>query len=175
MRQWLAAVISVWWIVGSALAAEPPAGSASVEKTDEATAGLAELQPESPLQPGSGLALEGRLVVCVYKIRNTRGNVWVGVFASPAGFPDFKQARLLSVAKIKKGSAETTFNRLPYGTYALAAFHDEDGNLKLTTNWRGKPKEGMGFSNNPLKSIYQDACFVLDAPESRLVINLIYP
>jgi uncharacterized protein (DUF2141 family) len=35
------------------------------------------------------------------------------------------------------------------GTYALAIYHDENGNGKLDRNAIGIPQEGFGFSNNP--------------------------
>ena len=37
---------------------------------------------------------------------------------------------------------------LPEGNYAIAAFHDENGNKKLDRNFAGLPKEKYGFSNN---------------------------
>jgi uncharacterized protein (DUF2141 family) len=33
--------------------------------------------------------------------------------------------------------------------FVRSLFHDENKNLKLDKNWRGIPKEGRGFSNNP--------------------------
>ena len=41
------------------------------------------------------------------------------------------------------------FEDLPSGTYALALIHDENGNGKLDT-MLGIPKEGFGFSKNPV-------------------------
>jgi uncharacterized protein (DUF2141 family) len=35
------------------------------------------------------------------------------------------------------------------GDYAIAVYHDEDGNGKVTKSWIGIPQEGFGFSNNP--------------------------
>ncbi len=35
------------------------------------------------------------------------------------------------------------------GTYALAIYHDENGNQKFDRNGIGFPAEGYGFSNNP--------------------------
>ena len=39
------------------------------------------------------------------------------------------------------------FAGLPPGDYAVAAFHDADGNGELGTNILGIPTEGYGFSN----------------------------
>lgn len=38
--------------------------------------------------------------------------------------------------------------RIPAGQYAISAFHDEDDNNKLNTNFMGIPNEKYGFSNN---------------------------
>jgi uncharacterized protein (DUF2141 family) len=35
------------------------------------------------------------------------------------------------------------------GVYAIAAYHDENGNQKLDRGLTGLPTEGFGFSNNP--------------------------
>jgi uncharacterized protein (DUF2141 family) len=35
------------------------------------------------------------------------------------------------------------------GIYALAVFHDENGDMKLDRSWLGLPSEGYGLSNNP--------------------------
>ncbi len=36
------------------------------------------------------------------------------------------------------------------GKYAFSFFHDENKNNELDTNWLGMPKEGFGFSNDPI-------------------------
>jgi uncharacterized protein (DUF2141 family) len=156
-------------LAGSTLAGELPATPTVVP-----TPALADLQPELPLQSGP-VSAQGRLIVRIQKIRNPRGNVWVSLFSGPAGFPDLKQARQVSVARRTSNYAEAVFTGLPYGDYALGAYHDEDNNLKLTKNWLGKNLEGMGVSNNPQKVNYQNARFALDAPELRLLIDLVYP
>jgi uncharacterized protein (DUF2141 family) len=35
------------------------------------------------------------------------------------------------------------------GTYAIAVYHDENGNGKFDRSWTGLPTEGFGVSNNP--------------------------
>jgi uncharacterized protein (DUF2141 family) len=42
-----------------------------------------------------------------------------------------------------------TFENLPAGEYAFAAYQDVDRNKSLNTNIIGYPKEPFGFSNNP--------------------------
>ena len=40
------------------------------------------------------------------------------------------------------------FEALPTGNYAVAAFHDVDGDGQLDENFAGMPTEGYGFSND---------------------------
>ena len=46
-----------------------------------------------------------------------------------------------------KGEMRVVFAGLPPGEYAVAAFHDADGDGKLAQNIVGMPTEGFGFSN----------------------------
>jgi uncharacterized protein (DUF2141 family) len=60
-----------------------------------------------------------------------------------------------------------TFSGIAPGTYAVALFHDENGDGKLDTNFMGVPREGVGVSNNKLRSFgpprWDDAKFPLGA------------
>ena len=51
------------------------------------------------------------------------------------------------VLYINKNSSKVTVY-LPKGKYGLIAFHDQNGNEKLDTNFIGIPTEYYGFSNN---------------------------
>jgi uncharacterized protein (DUF2141 family) len=42
-----------------------------------------------------------------------------------------------------------TFRGVPSGIYAVALFHDKNGNGELDKNFFGIPTEDYGFSNNP--------------------------
>ena len=50
--------------------------------------------------------------------------------------------------KISGKKAKVIFTKIPYGTYAISAFYDENGNGKLDYNILGIPKESAGISNN---------------------------
>jgi uncharacterized protein (DUF2141 family) len=79
--------------------------------------------------------------------RSTKGSLVCRLFAGPDGFPAKGYKRLETVAVTGK-SAECTFGDVSPGTYAVAVFHDENGNGKLDTNFLGLPAEGVGTSNN---------------------------
>ena len=76
------------------------------------------------------------------------------------GFPSDKGLAMIQVsnakgevvkqltAPIKGGTSEATIADLPAGSYAVACFHDANGDAKLNTSALGMPKEAYGFSNN---------------------------
>jgi uncharacterized protein (DUF2141 family) len=82
-------------------------------------------------------------------LRSTKGLVRVCLTADSRHFPACDkdpQARHLSVAA--DAAKAMRFDELPSGRYAVALFHDENGNGRIDTRF-GIPAEGVGFSNNP--------------------------
>jgi uncharacterized protein (DUF2141 family) len=76
----------------------------------------------------------------VENLRSQSGLVRVCLTRDPAHFPDCEgdpQARHQSVPVAKLGALD--FPDLPSGSYAVALFHDENGNGKLDT-FAGIPK-----------------------------------
>jgi uncharacterized protein (DUF2141 family) len=105
----------------------------------------------------------------------------VVLFQSAEGFPsDTSKAIHQQSVDISSNtlSAETTFRDLPYGTYAVAVLHDENGNGKMDKNFMGIPKEGYGASNNPRKRMgppgFDEAKFSVTQPAQTIEIRLIY-
>ena len=79
---------------------------------------------------------------------------------APGGEETMVQA---TFAKIENGKAHVEFTELPFGEYAISAYHDEDTDQELDTNWLGIPKEGTGASNDAKGKMgppkYEDAKF----------------
>jgi uncharacterized protein (DUF2141 family) len=79
------------------------------------------------------------------------GNIMVGVYESEATFLKdngrIAEARL-PITDAKEGLLKIQFNLQNGKIYAIAAYHDANGNEKLDENFFGIPKEGYGFSNN---------------------------
>jgi uncharacterized protein (DUF2141 family) len=90
------------------------------------------------------------VTVTVSGLRNDRGDVLLSLFRSKDGFPEdaSKAFRTFQVSSSTKG-VKAAWPKIPYGTYAVAALHDENRNRKLDKGWFGIPKEGTGASNNP--------------------------
>lgn len=59
-----------------------------------------------------------------------------------------KRATRGTISPIKNQSASCILKGLPHGTYAIAAFHDENNNEKMDTGFLGIPIENGCFSNN---------------------------
>ena len=76
--------------------------------------------------PAPGLAAE--LSVEVVGADSDKGQIHVGLYNDPATFPD-REGRIGGREKtIEKGRAMVVFKGLPPGFYAVAVFHDENGN-----------------------------------------------
>ena len=91
-----------------------------------------------------------KLTIVVNQLPNQKGEVCMRIYAKEQGFPQSSKGVVQSgCTKITGRSATKEFSGLKYGTYAVALFHDENGDGKLNTNFLGIPREGFGISNNP--------------------------
>ncbi len=121
-----------------------------------------------------GAAPAASLELGVTGLRSDKGLIRVCITADPHHFPACDKdpdARHLSVPATQ-GSA-MRFDGMPSGTYAVALFHDENGNGKVDTRF-GIPTEGVGFSNNPrlmfgLPSFAQAGIALTDRPYDETV------
>jgi len=96
----------------------------------------------------AGPASAARIVVTIDGVHNTKGNVFVGLYASPAKFLHGKQTDGMIKVPAKTSAITVTFDHLKPGTYAVGAFHDENSNEHLDTNSLGFPIEGFALSND---------------------------
>ena len=95
----------------------------------------------------AGPVSAARIVVTIDGVHNDKGNVFVGLYASPAKFLHGNQTDAMIKVKASTGPITVTFNNLKPGTYAVGAFHDENANNHLDTNAMGFPTEGFALSN----------------------------
>jgi uncharacterized protein (DUF2141 family) len=98
-------------------------------------------------------------------LSNAKGRIACAIFSSADGFPKDRSKAVQKVrAPIKNLSGTCDFKGLPAGTYAIAAFHDEDETGKMKTNFLGMPQEAFGFSDDAKPSAltppsFSDASF----------------
>lgn len=81
-------------------------------------------------------------------LRSNRGYVWVGVYDNEKAYlkEDGQITDCEQMGEIINGKVDVVCSLTP-GVYGAAAYHDENGNRKLDTNFIGMPKEGYGFPN----------------------------
>jgi uncharacterized protein (DUF2141 family) len=77
--------------------------------------------------------------------RNDAGVVRCGLFTQGGWLKDAFRS---SIVKVNKTTARCIFKDIPPGTYGVSAFHDENNDGKLDTNFVGYPLEEYCSSNN---------------------------
>ena len=121
--------------------------------------------------PGITVHIEG--------LRSARGTLRCALHNRAEAFPvDVTKAVSTTTAPAQVGGVVVHFDPPPVGDYAVACFHDENGNGKLDANFLGIPQEGVGSSNDakghfgPPK--FADAQFHFAGTEAALTIHLQY-
>lgn len=118
------------------------------------------------------------LTITIPNIKNTSGGVHVSVYSSKnkASFTKIGQEFKVLDFKAEGANGKYVIKNLPEGEYAIAIYHDENGDKKCNTNMIGIPKEGYGFTR--LDKIWSlpkfDDCKVLLNKNLSVPINLIY-
>lgn len=90
------------------------------------------------------------ILVHVEGVKNDRGSVTIALYDDdPKRF--LKKGAKLGHLRVPatKGITSACISAPHAGDFAIAVYHDEDGNGKVTKSWIGIPTEGFGFSNNP--------------------------
>jgi Uncharacterized protein conserved in bacteria len=76
---------------------------------------------------------------------------------------------------IQNRTVRWTLPDVPYGTYAVALYHDQNDNDELDTDFLGRPKEPYGFSNNARGTMgppdFEEAAFTLSSDSLSLTIS----
>jgi uncharacterized protein (DUF2141 family) len=122
------------------------------------------------------------LSVVIKDLRNTKGRLIFGVFASAEGFPTRESNSVFwevrpAAAQPRDGPIVFTAS-LPPGTYAASVLHDENGSGDMDKVLGGVPKEGYGVTNNPQPRFraarYDEATFELPPDGARKTISVQY-
>lgn len=141
---------------------------------------LALVLPAAGIQGAAQSASTAQLAVQVIGLRNSNGVVRLALFDSASAWAaDRSQLGAGAVQKlqvpIREGSTTASFAAVPYGTYAIKAFHDEDRSGKFYTGLFGVPKVEVAFSNNvPITkgaASFQQAAFAVKQPYVNLVLR----
>ena len=98
---------------------------------------------------GGAAAQSGNdISVVVDGLRNDKGMVRCGLYASAVGFREPGKELKGVAVPIAGGKATCVFNDMAPGLYAVAVFHAENNETQLETGMFGKPKQGYGFSRD---------------------------
>jgi len=99
----------------------------------------------------------------------------MGLFDSEESYKKGMPIRGVRVP-VDKANAETLIEGLPAGTYAIKAFHDIDGDGKMSSNPFGMPIEPYAFSNDAKApagpASWADAAFVVKSGVNRISITI---
>ena len=109
-------------------------------------------------------AQTGTIYVEISGIDDPQGLMSIGLYSDEKGFPDKGKEYKGKDAEVTGQTVVYTFKDVPFGTYAIAIFHDINSNGKLDKNFLGIPKEGYAFSNNVFRALglppsFKDASF----------------
>ena len=111
----------------------------------------------------SGICAGERLSLLITNINPAKGELYVAVYNSAGKYLDPDSAIARKIIPVTADTAFVVFENLPAGEYAIAVFHDLNGNGMLDTRKNGIPEEPFGFSNDARSKLgpakFRDACF----------------
>lgn len=91
---------------------------------------------------------EFNLTVKVTNLGNTSGALEIGLYDKGDHFPSPGKQWKMARPTVNGNSVTYHFNDLPAGDYAIATYHDENGDGKCNKNMFGVPTEAYAFSND---------------------------
>jgi uncharacterized protein (DUF2141 family) len=131
--------------------------------------------PASPVCDGA----RPSVLVRVNGVRSSQGFVVAVLYGDrPDDF--LKKGKRLARERVaaRPGQVEVCVGAPAPGVYALAVFHDENGDMKLGRSRLGLPSEGYGLSNNPPPAWrwprHSDSAFRLGGEQVILHVDLRY-
>jgi uncharacterized protein (DUF2141 family) len=126
----------------------------------------------------AGPASAARIIVTVDGLHSAQGNVFVGLYSTPSKFLNGNQCDAIKRVRASTGPITVAFDNLPPGTYAVGAYHDENGNDHLDTNFLGLPVEGYALSNGVRvvmsKPTFQQAAFTVGTGDKPVSLHIRY-
>lgn len=125
-----------------------------------------------------GPASAARIIVTIDGLHSAQGNIFVGLYANPSKFLNGNQCDAQRHVRAGTGPVTVVFDNLPPGTYAVGAFHDENANDHLDTNFFGLPVEGYALSNGVravmAKPTFQQAAFTVGEQDKPVALHIRY-
>jgi len=124
-------------------------------------------------------ALASKITVTIDGLHSDKGQVTVGLYSRAEGFPDGDYADKWIRVPALTTPITVVFDDLRPGRYAVGAYHDENGNGKLDTNFIGWPEEGYALSNDIRLSIlhrphFAESSFLVEGDGTSVTLHIGY-
>ena len=118
------------------------------------------------------------LIVVIDNLRSADGDVRIALWRGADGFTEADAALVTTARPADPGRVYFKFEGLPPGRYAVASYHDENGNGEFDRTWIGLPDEGLGFSNGAWIKLgppaFEEAAVELTPEPKVIVVSLRY-
>lgn len=114
---------------------------------------------------------QNKLSIEVIGVPNSDGNINVALYDTSDGFLKADSVFKAESVHAKKGMTAVSLENIPDGEYAIALYHDVNGNHELDTNFLGIPKETIGFSKSKMKTFgppkFSECSFKVEADKDQ--------
>lgn len=125
-----------------------------------------------------GAAAPSTVLVSFTGLRSGKGMLRACLTQNPAFFPHCeKDPDSLKASTPAQGGAHVRFVVPGAGEYAITALHDENANARADM-WMGIPREGVGFSENPVITFgppkFKAARFTVSGGEVSQIVKMRY-
>lgn len=115
----------------------------------------------------TGLFAQHSLSLNIDGVSSEKGNICFAIYNDEGSFLKFDKVYKSGSEKAVKGKTAVNITDLPEGDYAIAIFHDVNGNKNLDTNMLGIPKEQIAFSKGKMKMFgppkYKECVFTVNS------------
>jgi uncharacterized protein (DUF2141 family) len=113
----------------------------------------------------------GTITLQISGIEKIKGELRCRLYNSEENFPSKDEARMFRfmVVPVAAETAVVTFEKLPFGKYAVVVHQDLNADGKMNRHWYGPPAEPVACSNGATGSFgppkWSDAVFDFNGPE----------
>ncbi|MFP4458437.1 MAG: DUF2141 domain-containing protein [Candidatus Zixiibacteriota bacterium] len=120
----------------------------------------------------------GEIIIKVENIKEEKGKIYCSIHDKAKGFPRDAESQMEGeIVEVNDvDSVYVSFEKIPYGKYAISLFHDSNDNGKMDYNLFGIPKEGYGMSNNPEIKMsvpsFEECSFELETRKHQITVRL---